>query len=433
MYDKKLLVYFLVLFIMIITFIILYFIMKSSQSYNESFHTFDSNVKPNYVVDYENNIIVNDVPNYRYENITQYEYNRLFDKLEQINKNQKKLVNATNYNFYTQSTTDDKLRRDLDSISKYVIAVLNVDGYYDFAKTNYGDVEIWIDEHENEEIKYELFMWDKKNYFQLKMIVNIIKFSDQKNVDSYGVRDSPYIFKDFNIGYPFKDQMIPLPTEIIATGNFGTGDSTIRKNDASTIKYIYLNSILVQNSTLIVDYNKNKYPYPTMKVNEDTFSGVNDMTLEYVNIKNKPLNSPYVESGKEYNKWITLDEELKFVGQWPSNPPPRHWNPDGIYYYGNLKRDDIAYDGNDGQKYKTPIKNSQIDSQLQERSGIVNNNPTLCNVYNNGVRWSHDKEELQPTFNPTITQLPRNCSENNWLFDLVGGGTPNTFFGGGKR
>lgn len=411
MYDNNLVIYVIVLFILIVIFIALYSIMNYQKSYKESYASFDSNVKPNYVVDYENHILVNDVPNYRYENITQYDYKRLYDKLEQINKNPRKLESSTNYNSYTQSTTDDKLRRDLDIISGYVLVVLNLDGYYDFAKTNYGDVEVWVDANENEQIKYELFLWDKKNYFQLKMIVSIIKFSNGEDIDKYGVRNSPYIFKDFNIGYPFKDQMIPLPTEIIATGNFGTGDSTIRKNDPSKIKYLYLNSILIQNSTLIVDYNKNKYPYNKMNVDEDVFSGVTDMTLEYVNIKNKPLNSPYVESGKEYNKWITLDEELKFMGQWPSNPAPRHWNDDGVYYYGNRKRNDIAYDGNDGEKY---------------------NNPKLCDIYNKGVRWSKDKEELQPTFNPTVTQLPRNCSENNWMFDMVSG-VNGTFFGGGKR
>lgn len=368
---------------------------------------------PIFVKDYQNkDFNLNNNPDYKYENITEYNFKRLFKKLELVNKEKITLNDKSNYNFYTQSTTQDKLRMDLDMISKYVIILLNEDKYYDFSKTNFGDVELWIDKTGNEELKYELFLWDKKNFFEVKILVNILKFVEQDEVDKYGLRNSPYIFPDYNIGLPFKDQIIPLPTEVIITGHFDTGISTIKKNEPSPIKFLYLNQITIQNSTLIVDYQKDKYPFDRLNVNETGFSGVTDMSLEYVNIKNKSISGPYIENARQYNKWITMDEEPKFAGQWPSNPPPRHWNDDGSYYYGKRQPDEIAFLGNDELPYS---------------------DKRLCDVYNNGTRWSTDKEELQPTFNPTVTGLPRNCSENNWLFELVGGGTPNTFFGGGKR
>lgn len=406
--NSNLIIYIVIVIICIIIFIFYY---RNKNSIKENLWTFDDNNKPNFVKNYEN-IDFQKEPNYKYENITEYNFHRLFAILKKINIGKITLKNKSNYNFYTQSTTQDKLRMDLDNISKYVIMVLNNDQYYDFNKTNYGDVQIWIDKHGNEELIYELFLWDKKNYFQVKLLVNIIKFIDNNNVDAYGVQNSPYMFPDFNIGLPFKDQIIPLPTEVIITGHFDTGINTIKPNIPSKIKSLYINEITVQNSTLIVDYQKDKYPFERLEVNEKGMSGINDMSLEYVNILNKSISSPYLESGRQYNKWITMDQEPKFAGQWPSNPPPRHWNDDGTYYYGKKSSDEIAFTENDEKKYS---------------------DKRLCDVYNNGVRWSADKEELQPTFNPTITGLPRNCSENNWLFELVGGGTPNTFFGGGKR
>jgi len=160
----------------------------------ENYWSFDNNEKPEYVVNYEN-IDFKKEPNYKYENITQYNFDRLFEKIQQINKDKVNLPNLSNYNFYTQSTTDDKLRLDLDMITKCVVNVLNKDKYYDFSKTNYGDVETWIDSKGNEQIKYELFLWDKKNYFEIKLWVNVLKII-KGEAEKYGIENSPYMFPD---------------------------------------------------------------------------------------------------------------------------------------------------------------------------------------------------------------------------------------------
>jgi hypothetical protein len=392
--DKNILYFFIIIICIIIFY--LYF------NYNkESFVPWDLNHeenKPEFVKKYEL-MDDNTDPNYRYEDITQYNFNKLFSYLKKINNENIVLKNKGNYNFYTQSTTEDKLRMNLDMITKYVILLLNKTDYYDFNKTNYGDVEVWVDKDGNEEIKYELFLWDKKNYFEIKLKVDIIKFVEKENIDSYGIKEKKYIFTDFNIGYPFKDQIIPLPTEVIISANIDTGLSTVKPNIPSKIKYLYLNQIEVQNSTLIVDYQKDKYPFNKLEVNEHGFSGVTDMSLEYINIKND--NNPYFEKGRLYNKWPILDEEPKWKGQYPSKDPPKQWDVDGIYYYG---KDD-----------KRPFTD-----------------PKLCDIYQPGIRWSPDKEPLQPYYWPTLATLPRNCGEYYNLFDLSNG-TNGTFFGGGKK
>ena len=239
----------------------------------------------------------------------------------------------------------------------------------------------------------------KKNYFEVKLWVYILKFIEEDQIDKYGIKDKHYIFSDFNIGYPFKDQMIPLPTDVIISGNMDTSVSSIQPNIPSKIKYLYLNQIEVQNSTLIVDYHKDKYPFNKLEVNEKEFSGVTDMSLEYVNIHNVD-NNPYFENGRAYNKWPTLDEEPKWKGQYPSKEPPELWDVDGIYYYENDK---------------SPY-----------------NDKSLCNIYEPGTRWSKDKEPLQPYYWPTLATLPRNCGEYYNLFDLSNGAN-GTFFGGGKK
>lgn len=317
------------------------------------------------------------------ENITQYKFKQLFLDIEKINKEKIVLNNKSNHNFYTQSTTDDKLRMDLDIISKYVILLLNNNNYYEFSKTNFGDVDVWVDKDGNEEFKYELFLWDKKNYFEIKLLINIIKFIEEKEIDKYGIKEKDLIFPDFNIGLPFKDQIIPLPTDVIITGHLDTATSSIKPNIPKKIKYLYLNQIEIYNSTLIVDYNKDKYPFHKLDVDENGFSGITDMSLEYIKIKGG-ISNPYLENGRQYNKWPTLDEEPKYMGQYPSKSPPKHWDNDGVYYYDKLDK---------------------LDKKL-------------CNIYEPGTRWSEDKELLQPNYWPTLATLPRNCGENYWLFDL---------------
>jgi len=378
-----------------------------------SINEFDKELDENYLTNksYKNNIIQNDPaqdiildqPNYKIENSTQFNFKRLFESLKKINRETKKLNDSTNYNFYTQSTTEDKLRMNLSIISKYIILLINNDGYYDFNVTNFGDVEVWIDKKGNEEIKYELFLWDKKNYFQLKIKVHILKFIEKEDMKSYGIRDKHYIFNYYNIGFPHLDQLIPLPEEISVSGRFDLGTTTIRPNNPSKIKLLYINNIQVQNSTLIVDYEKDKYPFNKLEVGDKGFSGVNDSTLEYTGLnKNATRNDPYVEFGREYNKWPTLYQEPDYIAQFPAKNPPKHWDDSGIYYYG------------------------ENDTPALDKSKCLNTET--------GVAWSAEKLPLQPQFWPTLATLPRNCGTYNDLFDISKGPVGNnTFIGGGKK
>jgi hypothetical protein len=403
MYSKIITSTFLAVVFILFVFSILLIINKNLREkfiiYDNPHHNY-KNV-PEFIKDYQvaADMTVVD-PNYRFQNVTQYNFDRLFHKIKIINKEKINLKTKTNYNFYTQSTTREKLRIDLDMITKYVLLLLNKDEYYDFHKTNYGDVEVWVDESGNEEIKYELFLWDKKNYFEVKLLVNIVKFIEKEEMRHFGIRDKHYIFQDYYGGFPFKDQIIPLPEDINVSEKSATVPNGINPNNPGKIKHLYLNQIDIQNSTLIVDYEKDKYPGNKYEVTENGFSGITDTSLEYIKIIGD--NNPFVDKARKYNKWPTLDEQPKWKGQFPSKPPPKHWDVDGVYFYSG--------------KDKKPYSDKR-----------------LIPLYEPGTRWSEQKEDLQPYFWPTLATIPRNCGENFWLFDNsagpVGG---NTFIGGGK-
>lgn len=293
------------------------------------------------------------------------------------------------YTSFTQSTTDDKLRLTLDDISKYVVALLNSRNENMFVKTNYGDVEIWTDKKNNQNIIYELFVWDKIHYFESKLRVNVIKFIDKKYAIPYGVEISPYIFPYYNIGQPFYDQLIPPPDEVIPTGHFALSPMVDDRKTPNPIQFIYINNIQIENSTLIVDYFKKK--------SDSTWEGISDISLEYVQIQGD--TEPYLKKGREYNKWDTLMEEPKWKGQYPSKSPPKKWDYDGVYYYEDALH---GYD------------------------------PEKCMEYQPGTIWSDMKEPLQPYYWPTLATIPEKCGPNNWLFENANG-VEGTFYGGGKR
>ena len=275
---------FIIIFICILILILYLFYYKNYKNNMilEEKESFDPNKNtPNFVKSYLNQQ-VSFAPNYRVENINQFDFDRLYKKLQLINKEKIELEGPLNYDLRTQSTTDDKLRRDLDNITKYVLLILNEDKYYNFSKTNFGNVELWTDVNNNCKYKYELFLWDKKNYFEIKLVIDIIKFAQKDNSYKFGIKDRTYIFPDFLIGFPSKDQMIPLPTEINDISNSINGTSTLSPNNPIGTKYLYLNQIEIQNSTLIVNYDKNNDRTPKIELNENGFCGITDMSLEYI-------------------------------------------------------------------------------------------------------------------------------------------------------
>ena len=120
----------------------------------------------NYTKEYLNNKFSSE-PDLNTENKTQFNYARLFEKLQLINYEKIKLKGPLNEEKYIQSTIDDKMRRDLDIITNYVLLILNEDKYYDFAMTNYGNVIVYYNKKNDSNFIYELFLWDKKHFLKL--------------------------------------------------------------------------------------------------------------------------------------------------------------------------------------------------------------------------------------------------------------------------
>jgi hypothetical protein len=121
------------IFIIIIVIITIKYFKEKYNKKEESFdekrggrYNYASSNTPNFIQDFTNSTTENS-PNYRLQNETQYNYDRLMAKVKSINNETLTLQGKTDYNFYTQSTTNDKLRMDLDMITKNLMKYINDD------------------------------------------------------------------------------------------------------------------------------------------------------------------------------------------------------------------------------------------------------------------------------------------------------------------
>lgn len=319
-----------------------------------------------------------DSPNFSNENFTEFTRRKLVDWLGTFGKcnQQRNLGKNCTINTYIWNTTDKFLKDELNQISKIVIERLNKQNLFDFNYSGYGDIKV-IEEAKpglNKNYKYEIFLWDKKNFFQIKVFVDLIKYTKKSDLGKscdYS-EQSKLIFPYYPIGIPKKEQLIPDPMSVIPSGNdiLDTKCNGVNFPVPSPIEYLYINSISVDNSTLIIN---------SRDMNRNTLcGGFADGSESFSFVKGD--HDPYIEPAVVRNRWPRLPNQPFCVNTWPCTPQAKDWDMHGV---------------------------SQPDVQDSQECP--------------GKTWAAQRVPAQPNFNPTIPTLPRNCGENFWLFDLTNG------------
>ena len=313
-----------------------------------------------------------DIPDFSKENYTEFMYKRLVKDLSKFTSNQQKLKGKCKETKYIWNTTDKFLKDEMNQVTKIVIDNLNKQCKFNFNYSGYGDIKIKEDEKGNKQFNYELFVWDKKNYFQVKLDVNLIKYVRKDYIlPKKRSNNKNLIFPYYNIGTPSKEQLIPTPMNVIPTGNDVISTSGIDYPVPSPVEYLYINSISIENSTLIINSQNRKNDVQTC-------GGFADGSESFSYIKGD--SDPYIEPAVIRNKWSRLPNQPYCVNTWPCTPKANDWDSLGIY--------------------QPDVKDT-----------------SECP----GETWAAQYVYPQPSYNPTIATLPRNCGENYWLFDQTNG------------
>tara|TARA_B110000483_G_C18091565_1_gene502185 strand:- start:90 stop:1133 length:1044 start_codon:yes stop_codon:yes gene_type:complete len=251
--------------------------------------------------------------------------------LDQINN---KLKNISNCNIsgcnvltingktkkYIPATTPLQIRLDLDNITQIVLKKINCPKY-NFINTNYGRITC-VDSLDKINYIYEIFVAETKgiSVSLYKMKINVILYKGNSIKDrATTVTDfTNYPFKHYDIGMPSLDQMIPLPTEVIPTGNEVLGTKSVNPIKANKINKLHINYATIENSTLVLHPNKltNKIP------------GNNNSTLESSVIEG--FDSGYIQPAVVRNNWPQLGESQNKEYNWPCTKLPFSWNSLGV-------------------------------------------------------------------------------------------------------
>jgi len=310
-------------------------------------------------------------PDFSKENYTEFMRKRLVVDLAKFKNERRNLKGKCEKEKYIWNTTDKFLKDELNQISKIVIERLNNQCRFDFNYSGYGDINVKKDCKGNKHYIYELFVWDKVNFFQVKLNINLIKYVKKGYVEDCSRENNPnLVFPYYKIGIPSKEQLVPTPMDVIPTGNVVLSTASIKYPVPSPIEYLYINLIDVENSTLIINHTQK---------NKDTLcGGFGDGSECFSFVKGD--SDPYIEPAVIRNKWTRLPNQPYCMNTWPCTPKPNDWDSLGVY--------------------EPDVKDSKE-----------------CP----GETWAAEYVYPQPTFNPTVTELPRDCGQNYWLFDLTNG------------
>lgn len=342
-----------------------------------------------YFIKYENNyniksksITVKQDPCYLYENTnrTQTLYLKLINSLKKIsatsdNKcNIKTLGNNCKRELYIQGTTDNRLKTELNEITKIILNKINsITGFY-FKIVYFDTITVFEDCQQNKNFIYNVFIYDTNEELAIRLYINVIKYiykCPKKNkLITCAETTTPGM--KFEIGYPKPEQLIPLPTSVITTGG---GPNILNNNginikEISPIKYLFVNEVKIYNTNSVINAN-GKCIKPSL------CGTLMDTTLDS-SIFNQPT-TPFTEPSCVRNKWPKLYDEPENVKAWPCGTESPYWNKSGI-----------------------PISSS-------------------CNTQIAGIRSSTTQFPVTPAYWPTLATLPRNSGPNYWMFNLTRG------------
>lgn len=309
------------------------------------------------------------------ENTTQYLTRSLLGIMKNASQKKKLVLKSPCIvNKYIPGTTDEYLKDDIKPITELVVTILNKSNKFEFIHTTYGNISVIKDRRNIYNYVYDMFLEDVVNIITVHIKVNVVVFPN-RNYKKFirmnklsNVNQS--IFPIYNIGTPSRGQLIPLPTEVIPTAGDVIGNSTINVPDRLNPKYMYINTIEILNSSLVIN--------PNRKCIGVGVNASKSKILDHSWVDKK--HTPYIEQSVKRNKWIPVKSLPTNRKQYPCTEHADEWNENGIY---------------------TPI-------------AITSNS---CP----GKRWSLTQMPLQPNYNPTLATIPRNKGENAWLFEMSRG------------
>ena len=226
---------------------------------------------------------------------------------------------------YIPETTPLQVKLDLNYITATVLSQISGHGFF-FRRISYDRIKM-IRASDKINYIYETFVTVRRATVSpapmlLKLRINVIIYIKPRAPPNYRTvtQETNAPFTHYEIGIPSKDQLIPLPMEVIPTANEVLGTKTVRPILRHHINQLIINYVTIENSTLVMHTNR-----ATRKT-----GGYNESTLESSTVEG--FTTSYVYPSRVRNKWPVINKEPTApVYNWPCTKIPFRWNSLGAY------------------------------------------------------------------------------------------------------
>ena len=267
-------------------------------------------------------------------NYTQLYYAFIVQLFQLISENKKKYDMELKAN-YAKNTID---YNNLDSLNQIMKPLLNEIHRYapktDFWIVGYESWRIYQDRNSPLKInQIDCWVYDRIGLTQLRLFLEICEMPKKNSEGVYQCRykSDPKLktcaeettpeFPRYVIGIPSNDQLIPLPTEVITTGNEVENFKGLDFKVPCEYERLWINWVEIFNSSLVLNAYEN--------FKDEQLKGYDKPTLEYTLWKSKN-NSPYQLDNQVNNQWIDPPDIPKGVKNWPCTPLRFEWNSQGV-------------------------------------------------------------------------------------------------------
>lgn len=256
-----------------------------------------------------------------YLNETQRRDISLEKVLEKLSSEPKIHLSNCRANHLTIATINPEKKKDLDAIINLIFDRLNSISKFHFKKTEYEGVTMF--KSVDGRIRYVIDCYAQdltQGYttYDQRFFIDVVIFP---NLHVKKVKRNSQL-PTYSLNYPEQDQIIPLPMDVITTASEVLSHNGVNVRESQTFSMLYVNEVKIINSNLVLSYkDANKLA---------CLGGVTDNSLEFTGYCGK--NNPKQLKSKEYNKWVTLDNQPKKQGQWPCTLVPSFcWDDLGLY------------------------------------------------------------------------------------------------------
>jgi hypothetical protein len=348
------------------------------------------------IINIDNDIISDTCGDGAFYDKSQFLYKSLHEYFNVLTKGEKRFLRGEcEKNVFTRLTIDEILKIELNQITNAILEKVNQNKYFNFSLINYENVIVMKDKMKNRRYIIDFLVNDKNTHYGLRLKMDVVKFVINDNTNKTKTPLGENItctalttpaFKRYYVGYPALEQLIPLPTHVIPTGNLQLSDYGKETIVPIPYQYLHMNSIIIENTNLTLDIN-NKCN-TTCQVDGTQYTS---LPYGFETRRDDGMNKgPYVSYFTKRNKWPKLDDE-----------------PDDDFVSPCSYRDGMCWDDKG-----IPVKKKNFN---------WNNKMTLPDKDCLGKLSSTVKYPRRPNYWANNYQIPQNSGEYFWLFDRTRG------------